>query len=158
MKNESGFTLIELLIVVAIIGILAAIAIPSLLNALDRTKQTKSIERITALAGFVEQYIMDNNKVGVPKVGNNIQDLIDIFETNEINFNKSLDSDGWGALFVISMEAAASGRGYTIMSLGSDFAPGPAPVTAGVVKRFQEDLIWTQGRYSQRPEGTQTND
>ena len=157
MNNESGFTLIELLVVVAIIGILAAIAIPSLLNALDRTKQTKSIERITALGGFTEQYIMDNNEVGAPKVGNNINDLIDLFETNEINFNRSLSRDGWGADIVIEMGAGASNREYTIMSYGSDFAPGPVPASAGIVQKFQEDIIFTQGRYSQRPEGTQRN-
>lgn len=69
MRNEKGFTLIELLIVVAIIGIIAAIAIPSLLNALDRARQTTTVENVKAMGQNVEQYIMDNNRVGAPKVG-----------------------------------------------------------------------------------------
>ena len=42
-RNNKGFTLIELLIVVAIIGIIVAIAIPNLLNAIQRAKQKRTM-------------------------------------------------------------------------------------------------------------------
>src|SRR3954466_11635372 len=60
-KKESGFTLIELLIVIAIIGILAAIAIPNLLNAVQRGKQKRTMSDLRALATAVEAYAVDNN-------------------------------------------------------------------------------------------------
>jgi general secretion pathway protein G len=61
MRNSSGFTLIELLIVIAIIGILAAIAIPNLLNAVQRGKQKRSMSDMRALATAIEAYAVDNN-------------------------------------------------------------------------------------------------
>src|SRR5437867_7536931 len=60
-KNQSGFTLIELLIVIAIIGILAAIAIPNLLNAVQRGKQKRSMADMRSLATAIEAYAVDNN-------------------------------------------------------------------------------------------------
>ena len=60
-KKESGFTLIELLIVIAIIGILAAIAIPNLLSAVQRGKQKRTMADMRTLATAIEAYAVDNN-------------------------------------------------------------------------------------------------
>ena len=56
-----AFTLIELLIVVAIIGILAAIAVPNFLNAQTRAKVARTESDHRAIATAVESYRMDNN-------------------------------------------------------------------------------------------------
>ncbi len=60
-RNQGGFTLIELLIVVAIIGIIAAIGIPNLLNAVDRAKQKRTMADIRAIGTAVESYAVDAN-------------------------------------------------------------------------------------------------
>jgi len=59
--QRCGFTLIELLIVVAIIGILAAIAVPNFLNAQVRAKMAKATGDMKALGTAVEMYRIDNN-------------------------------------------------------------------------------------------------
>ncbi len=63
-RNEpevSGFTLIELLIVVAIIGILAAIAVPNFLNAQLRAKISRVMADFRNCGTAIETYILDNN-------------------------------------------------------------------------------------------------
>ena len=61
VKN-TAFTLIELLIVVAIIAILAAIAVPNFLEAQTRAKVSRSLADIRSIVTATETYHIDNNK------------------------------------------------------------------------------------------------
>ncbi len=157
MRKEGGFTLIEVLIVVAIIGILTVIAIPAMLNAIDRSRQSMTVNRISKIGSYIERYMIDQPQIGCPKVGNDMSALQTVFEQVEVDFNKFLVHDAWGYDFDIDMNAAVGGREYTIQSFGSDGQPGPAPATPGIVKMFNEDIIWTAGRFIQMPEGAQTS-
>ena len=56
MKKGRGFTLIELVVVVAIIGIIAAIAIPSYYGYMDKARKTVSISVLNALGKDLEAY------------------------------------------------------------------------------------------------------
>jgi len=69
MKKVKGFTLIELLIVVAIIAILAAIAVPNFLEAQVRSKVSRVKADQRSLANGLESYYVDNNDYPEPGVG-----------------------------------------------------------------------------------------
>jgi len=60
MRKEKGFTLIELMIVVAIIGILAAIAIPNFLKFQARAKQSEAKQNLGAIFTSYTSYFADN--------------------------------------------------------------------------------------------------
>lgn len=95
MNRTNAFTLIELLIVVAIIGILAAIAVPNFLNAQMRAKIAKVESDMKSLSSSLEMYLLDNGSYpGDHDLDNYMNGENGLFKlTTPISYMSSLPSD-----------------------------------------------------------------
>jgi general secretion pathway protein G len=146
-RNERGFTLIELLIVVAIIGIIAGIAIPNLLNAVDRTKQKRTMTDIKALGQAVEQYMLDWNYYPTAS------DIGGLDPSVAPHYIKKMPSkDGWNHDLIYT---PSSGLGYTIGSGGKDGGALTVVGSGGPTTDFDDAIIFVDGQFVQWPDGQQ---
>src|SRR5215470_16494973 len=153
-KHESGFTLIELLIVIAIIGILAAIAIPNLLNAVQRGKQKRTMSDMRALATAVEAYAVDNNVY--PTAATCAGGLYTTIGTSVDNNSFTLLTptyiaqppkvDGWGRFLLYGLDGPRNN--YNIMGYGRNGTPGPTGIgNCGTTTDFNDDIVYANGTF-----------
>lgn len=149
-NKERGFTLIELLIVVAIIGIIAAIAIPNLLNAIDRGRQKRTMADMRSIGTAVESYAVDNNFYPVSGGGDVNGELSAHVEPIYI---KTLpNQDGWRNDMQYNTDA--EGSDYTIQAFAK--AGADDGCTAGTAtSSFEDDICYSAGSFTQWPEGRQ---
>lgn len=148
--NKKGFTLIELLIVVAIIGIIAAIAIPNLLNAIQRGKQKRSMADMRAIGTAVEAYAVDTNLY--PAGASNVSGIQTFVEPKYIKTLPLLDA--WDNPF----DYNSDNQSYTIGSGGKDTSAGSACGSCsytGPTTSFNNDIVFSQGQFLEFPEGAQ---
>lgn len=59
-NKQGGFTLVELMIVIVIVGILAAIAVPAYNDSMRKSRRSDAKAALTSIAARMEQYFMDN--------------------------------------------------------------------------------------------------
>jgi len=77
MKNKSAFTLVEILMVVAIIGLIAALGVPMSLNAIRNSEDRAKEINIASVEAAKEQWALENNKTnGAPVSWANISNYM----------------------------------------------------------------------------------
>jgi len=171
-KSSKGFTLIELLIVVAIIGILAALLIPNALTAMQKAKQKATMKDITTISTSLADYVTDNGRCPTFE-----GDIDASFTANIAPFYVKVCplNDQWGFPFSVSCGQAADYpiRGcvfsgiddFVVISLtrdgiedGTDFLPADPEAgmyTVASMTDFANDLIMFNGNWVRAPKTRQ---
>ncbi len=139
MKKLRGFTLIELLIVVAIIAILAAIAVPNFLEAQTRSRVSRAQSDMRSLATGIESYFIDYNQYPAATAQADLTHDWDQLQ------DVSGDASRFGSTFARKDLQSAANPGANSMTTPVSFItsifPDPFASPRGLSFRY-----WTDGR------------
>jgi len=108
-KRHGGFTLVEIMIVVAIIALLAAIAVPGFLRARKRSQASRILNDLRLIDSAVDQYAIETNKATSATV--NTTDWTNYMKKGSLLYNTGADlfGNGYGIQTVDSLPKAPSG-------------------------------------------------
>jgi general secretion pathway protein G len=133
--TQRGFTLIEIMVVVVIIGLLAAVIVPQVVDKVDQARSAKAKQDITSLETALTMYRLDNSKYpttdqGLAALSTQPTDP-SIRNWRPGGYIKRISKDPWGNDYQY-VYPGTHGSEYDLYSLGADNQPGGEGADADV--------------------------
>ena len=114
MKRRTGFTMVELMVVVLIVGILAAVAVPLMSGRIDASKWSEAKAAMGTIASGLRTYAAEkggfSTKPSLADIGISTNDLDGTYFTNAAYEITSASASGGQVAFVITCTASKSTR------------------------------------------------
>jgi type II secretion system protein G len=159
-RSKKGFTLIELLIVVAIIGIIAALLIPNFLDALNKARQKRTMADARNVGTAMFQWVTD--QVGAAAAGVAITDYSGadtVAEVEAVLVSTYIQdvpvNDGWKGTYVyrLNTDNPGASRVMFVGSGGRDKSlAGPWTKQAFDPTDYDRDIVWADGDFLSWPQ------
>jgi len=134
-RRARGFTLIEIMVVVIIIGLLAAVIVPTVISKVDEAKVAKAKADIQALETALTEFRLDNSKYPTSEQG--LTSLItqptdpSIKHWRPGGYIQRVSKDPWGNEYQY-VYPGTHGKEYDLFSYGADGAPGGEGIDADI--------------------------
>ncbi|MFK0089236.1 type II secretion system major pseudopilin GspG [Pseudomonas sp. NPDC090755] len=134
--QQRGFTLIEIMVVVVILGVLAALVVPQIMNRPDQAKVTAARSDIQAISMALDIYKLDNH--GYPSTQQGLDALVSkpsgtplARSWNPGGYLKRLPVDPWGNAYQFIVPGG-EGSAYELFSFGADGRAGGEGLNADI--------------------------
>jgi general secretion pathway protein G len=134
-RLAGGFTLIEIMVVVVIIGLLAAVIVPTVISKVDDARVAKAKQDIQSLQTALTMFRLDNSKYPTSEQG--LQSLVvqptdpSIKHWKPGGYLEHVSKDPWGNDYQY-LYPGTHGKEYDLFSLGADGAPGGEGIDADI--------------------------
>lgn len=169
-RSTHGFTLIELLIVIAILGIIAALLLPNLLDSLQKAKQKRTMGDLKIVGTAMMSWFTDQTGAAAA-AGQTTVNLSEIPAVTPAQLEAALvpayiqeipQRDAWREPFDFHLNVEDP-HGLNVLaarSFGRDRQPEGDEYTAGpfVATDYDRDLVWVDGGFIRWPQSGATGD